>query len=276
MGLKLGIKFGLGVIQSGQKNGNVEIKPQLEVKSTAGQFSITGPVSRALNIAVGENIVFLNDRDQIQQAIIDNRPEVVNFAAENGFDLTKSEDIEKFLDEVTTWFIAKGYAKFDSVGLPLKANVRMSRKDKVALFEREYNAADDENKEYMLNAMREVMENPEATLEDILTAILEDDKVSASVTKTADAYEGSKTAASSNAVGVGIGLTFTDTNIWHKMKSNMPLELREKKKRIYNVLLEQPSKIEVYNGYENAEITAYPLEFVDDVDPVILGSKKED
>lgn len=273
--LKLNVKFTPSVVISGQKNGNVEVKPQLEVKSTLGQFGITAPVSRALGIAVGENVMFLNDRDEIQRAIVEQNPDVINFATENGFDLNNSIDVNNFLNQVQSWFIAKGYGKFDSAGNPLMANIRMSRKDKATLFEREYNAASDEEKESMIASMREVMDNEEATYEDIINAIIEDDRVAACITKQTKAYEGSKTASTSSAVGVGVALTFTDTNIWNKMKVDLDPELRERKKRIFDVDVNAPVTMECSNGYEIVEVKAYPLTYAEDVDPATFGRKED-
>ena len=54
-----GIKFGINAIQAGQKSSLLNATPQLIVKSTPGQFTITSPVSKALAIAVGENVMFL-------------------------------------------------------------------------------------------------------------------------------------------------------------------------------------------------------------------------
>ena len=275
MAIKLGISFGASVMQSGQRNVGVDIKPQLEVKSTLGQFSITAPVSRALGLAVGQNIMFACDRDQIAEAIINQNPDVINAANANGFDLTDAAQVEAFLDECETWFIAKGYQKLDSAGNPLMASLRMTKEEKAAYFKSEYDAADDDTKEGIVEQMRELMDAPEATIDDIVTAIATDENVSKYIKKQTEAFEGSKTAANSNAVGIGVALTFSDTNIWNQLKKNIDAADRDKSKRIFDVDVTAPVKTEFNNGYENVEVLLYPLTFVEDTKPAVIGGKKD-
>jgi hypothetical protein len=79
------IKFNsFAVMQSGQKSNTVNAEPQLIANTTLGKFVITAPVSKALNIAVGENVMFLNNIADVEKAIAERNPELVGWAEENG------------------------------------------------------------------------------------------------------------------------------------------------------------------------------------------------
>ena len=55
------MNFGFTAVQAGQKSSTVNAEPRLIANSTPGKFMITSPVSKALGVAVGENIQFLNN-----------------------------------------------------------------------------------------------------------------------------------------------------------------------------------------------------------------------
>ena len=70
MAMNLGnkVSFGFSAVVAGQKtSGNNE--PQLIVNSTKGKFTVTSPVTRAMGVAVGEYIQFVNNISQIEAAI---------------------------------------------------------------------------------------------------------------------------------------------------------------------------------------------------------------
>ena len=103
-----------------------------------------------------------------------------------------------------------------------------------------------------------------ASDEELIAAIEVDDIESP---KT-ESYTGSKTATTGTATGVGCPLNFTDTSIWNAMKADLK-DAKDTKNRVYNVLLDQPMEVEVNNGFKNVTVTAYPIEFVEDVDPIV-------
>ena len=80
--MKLGTKlsFGVTAVQAGQKSSTVNATPQLIANSTAGKFVITSAVSKALNIAVGENVMFLNNIAGVEMAIQNRVDAVVEYA----------------------------------------------------------------------------------------------------------------------------------------------------------------------------------------------------
>ena len=130
--MKLGnkISFGVQAVQAGQKSSTVNAAPQLIANSTSGKFVITSPVSKALNIAVGENVMFLNNIAGVEAAIQQRVDDVVNYATENGIDINTREGEEQLLAVFTQWYIAKGVKQYDSKGNPVMASERYTQADK--------------------------------------------------------------------------------------------------------------------------------------------------
>ena len=83
--------FGVQAVQAGQKSSTVNAEPQLIANSTPGKFVVTAPVSKALNIAVGENIMFLNNIAAVEAAVQSRNADVVAYAEELGIDLSTRE-----------------------------------------------------------------------------------------------------------------------------------------------------------------------------------------
>ena len=88
---KKGLSFGMGIVNAGQRA--VSEEPELVVVSTPGSFRMTAQVSKALGIAHGEYVMFINNCANIDNAIINKVPEVVAFCEEQGLDI----DLPKLL-----------------------------------------------------------------------------------------------------------------------------------------------------------------------------------
>ena len=123
--MKLGMKFNVNAVMAGQKSSLVNATPQLIAKSTPGQFTITSPVSKALGIAVGENVMFLNNIAGIEALIQSQPDELVNYCNENGWDINTPEGQEALIKDQTVWYIAKGVALFKRSGEPLLSTIRL-------------------------------------------------------------------------------------------------------------------------------------------------------
>ena len=264
--MKLGnkISFGVQAVQAGQKSSTVNAAPQLIANSTSGKFVITSPVSKALNVAVGENVMFLNNIQGVEAAIQARVDDVVNYAAENGIDINTREGEEQLLAVFTQWFIAKGVKKYDSKGNPIMASERYTKDDKAKYL--------NEHKMEIVNDQRDALiaqfgEMSDEELAEKLTI----DMVEA---PKFHACSGSKTATTASATGVGCQLNFTDTAIWGALKADLG-DLATKKNRIYNVLLDEVQKVDFNNGKENVTIDIYPIEFVEDTDPIVRATKAE-
>ena len=72
---KKGLSFGMGIVNAGQRA--VSEEPELVVVSTPGSFRMTAQVSKALGIAHGEYVMFINNCANIDNAIINKVPELL-------------------------------------------------------------------------------------------------------------------------------------------------------------------------------------------------------
>ena len=253
------VSFGFNAVVAGQKtSGNNE--PQLIANSTKGKFTVTSPVTRAMGIAVGEYIQFVNNIDQIERAIQSGNDDIKAIAEELGVDLSTREGQVAVVDACTQWAIVKGQPMLDKVGNPIMVSARLTEKDK-----RAYIAA---HAEEALAAMRDTLiervGNPDASDEELIAAI---DLEEVEYPKV-PGFTGSKTATTSNATGVGLQLGFTDSNVWGALKKDLGDDA-DKKNRIYKVLLDEAVKTTV----DGKELTIYPIEFDKDEDPIVRVGK---
>ena len=264
--MKLGnkISFGVQAVQAGQKSSTVNAAPQLIANSTSGKFVITSPVSKALNVAVGENVMFLNNIQGVEAAIQARVEDVVNYAAEKGIDINTREGEEQLLTAFTQWFIAKGVKQYDSKGNPIMASERYTKDDKAKYLDEHKMEIVDENRDALVAQFGEMSD--EELAEKLTIDMVEAPKF--------HACSGSKTATTASATGVGCQLNFTDTAIWGALKADLG-DLATKKNRIYNVLLDEVQKVDFNNGKENVTIDIYPIEFVEDTDPIVRATKAE-
>jgi len=266
MAIKLGNKmsFGFAAVAAGQKSSTVNAEPRLTVNSTQGKFVVTSPVTKAMNVAAGENIMFLNNIANVEAAIAQRVDDIVNWAEENDVDLDTREGQDAALEAFTMWAIAKGVPQYDSKGNPIMASERYTKEDKQKYI--------DANADAILEANREVLierNGGEDADDETLKSLITVDDIEA---PKFHAHTGSKTATTGSSTGVGLQLNFTDTSIWNTLKKDLG-EDKEKKNRIFNVLLDESFTAEVNNGKDNVEITAYPIEFLKDEDPIVRNAK---
>lgn len=256
------LSFGVSAIQAGQKSSTVNAAPQLIANSTVGKFVITSPVSKALNIAVGENIMFLNNISGVEAAVQSKSADVLAYAEELGLDLTTREGEDAMVAALTQWYIAKGVAQYDSKGNPIMATERFTKEDKA--------------KYLAEHAMEIVAANREALVEQF--GEMSDEELAAQLTidmvesPKYHAYSGSKTATTASATGVGCQLNFTDSSIWTALKADLG-DLKDKKNRIFDVVLTDAAKAEYNNGRENVSIDIFPIVYVRDEDPIVRSKK---
>lgn len=264
--MKLGnkIQFGVQAVVAGQKSSTVNALPQLIANSTSGKFVITSPVSKALNVAVGENVMFLNNIQGVEAAIQARVEDVVNYAAEQGIDINTLDGEKAILAAFTQWFIAKGVKQYDTKGNPVMASERYTKDDKAKYLAEHAMEIVDANRDALIAQFGEMSD--EELAQNLTVDMVEAPKF--------HACSGSKTATTASTTGVGCQLNFTDTAIWGKLKEDLG-ELATKKNRIYNVLLDEVQKVPFHNGKENVTIDIYPIEFVEDVDPIVRGAKAE-
>ena len=259
------MKFNVAIsaVQAGQKSSTVNAEPRLIANSTPGKFQVTGVVSRALGIAVGENIEFFNNIDGLEKLVNAPTQDVRDFCAEQGIDIDSAEGKREFVAACTQWFIAKGHQEFTSAGKPVMSTIRCTKEDKLEAIAQ--NGADMIKDEAFRAVLIERVGDENASDEDLINAITVEDIDSPEV----ESYTGSKTATAGSATGVGLTLNFTDTSIWTAMKAD--LEEKDTVNRVFKVLLDQPVETPVNDGFKNITVITYPVEYLEDVEPKRIG-----
>lgn len=270
---KLSFSAGFSAMQNGQKSSTVNAEPRLIAASTLGKFTITAPVSKMLNIAVGDNVLFLDNRSQIEEAIQQRLPEYVAYAEENNIDLDTPAGVDEMIRRLRTFAITKGVKMFDNKGNAVMASARLTKEDK----EKYIVEHADEILEANRDALIKLVGDDNATDEELKAAIsvdmIEGEKYHAS--------NGSKTMTTGMATGVGCQLNFTDTAIWNLLKSDLGDD-KDKKNRIFDVVFRDEEgkstmiNAQVSNGKEMVDVIAYPIVFKEDVDPIVRERKNEE
>lgn len=253
-----GLNFGVQAVQAGQKSSTVNAEPQLIANSTAGKFVITAPVSKALNIAVGENVMFLNNIAGVEAAVQAKSADILAFAEENGFDLSTREGEDACVAALTQWFIAKGVLQFTSKGEPVMATERFTKEDKAKYLDAHRMELVEANRNALVAEFGELSD--EELAEKLTVDMVESPKYHAA--------SGSKTATTASTTGVGCQLNFTDSSIWATLKKDLGDEAT-KKNRIYDVLVDEAQTVPFNNGKEEVTITILPIKFVEDSDPIV-------
>lgn len=261
-----GLSFGINVVASGVKASSVITEPVLVASSTKGSFHISGAVSKALGLVSGDNIMFANDAADVEKAVINRVDAIVEFAQNNGFDLDTPEGTSACVAAITTWYIAKGVPMFKKTGEPIMVNVRLTKEEKKKYFDEHVDEVIKNNRDKLIAAY-ELAET--ATDEEIKAAFKVDDMPSPQI----QAVSGCKLAASGNATGTGLKLSFSDSNNWEQLKSD--LKDKNSMKRSFDVDIKNPIVSKYNNGKNDVEITFYALgEHKDEVSSRI--SKKDD
>lgn len=258
------LQFGFRAVQAGQKSSTLNALPTLTANSTVGKFVITAPVSKAMDIAVGENIMFVNNITEVENAIQARTEDITAYASELGIDITTREGADALLKELTVWGIAKGVKLYKKNGEPVYATERFSKEDKA---------------KYLAEHAMEIVEANRAALVEQF-GDMSDEELARQLTVDMvespkyHAMSGSKTATTASATGVGLQLNFTDSAIWGALKADLG-EDKDKKNRIFDVLLDEATKSTYNNGKEDVEITVYPIEFKEDTNPIVREKKVE-
>lgn len=261
-----GLKFGIAAVQAGQKSSVLNAVPQLVVKSTQGQFTVTSPVTKALSIAAGENIMFLNNIDGIERLINARPAELVAYCEENGWDIDTREGQEALIKDQTVWYIAKGVLMYKRSGEPIMGTVRVTTEEKAAWIAENALAMIQDMDEQSKAAFAAAKGLEGADDETLAGAVTTDDVPS----PTYHAASGSKTSTTASATGVGLQLNFTDTAIWGALKAD--LEDKTSVNRVFDVKLEDAEEVTYNNGKEEVRIFAYPLVFAEDKAPMVRNA----
>lgn len=253
------LKFGVTAVNAGQKANTLNANPTLTANSTSGKFMISSPVSKALGLVPGDNIMFLNniEGENGVRAAIQNRMEaLVDWCSERGLDFDTPEAEDAIIKEFSTWYIAKGVPTYTQKGEPVMSTARYTKDEK-----QEY-LNDETRRAEFVAANREalVAKYGDISNEELANVVTVDDVQSPQFHQ----HTGSKTATTSNATGIGLPLNFTDSNIWHVLKSDLG-ENKNNKNRVYDVNL-TPEIVNVNDGCKIVEVKAYELSYREDAD----------
>lgn len=261
------LAFGFSAVSAGQRN--VSYESELVAGANAGSFRITPPVSKALLLQHGDNIMFVTNADNIDAAIRDKAPEVVEFCTANGLDIDSMEAAIAIHKEFDMWGIAKGIQEFDSKGNPKTTRERMTKADKAKYVDNHFekcleSARASENEELVAALNRE--EATEEELKAVLIEAIQGDEVAK--------YKGSKCANPASTTGTGVSLTFTDSNVWNQLKADMG-DTAEKLNRVFAIDVENLVDAEIFNGHENVAVKVAVLGESKEEKPIRVGKKAD-
>lgn len=260
------MSFGFSAVNAGQRN--VVAEPQVIAVSTEGGFRLTPPVTRALGVANGENVMFINNIDGIDNAIINRVPEVVEFCEANGLELGTPEAAIAIHKEFDVWGVAKGIVERDTKGNAKTTSERLSKKDKMRFVSQNFDA--------MLSA---AMESAEDEVKEALSreGITSDEQAEILVQfvtpRELPKFKGSKTANAAGLSGTGVSLNFTDTNVWKQLKSDLGADA-DKVNRVYDVDLDNIVDAVINDGYEDVTIKVLVLDNFTDKEPARIGGEE--
>lgn len=260
------MQFGFGAVNAGQRNTSVE--PQFIAVSTEGNFRITPPVSKALGVGHGDYIMFLQNIDNINDAIKAKDPAIVDFCTEQGLEFGTPEATEAIHKAFDMWAIAKGIVEYDTKGNMKTTTERLTKNDKLKYVSQHFEdmmeqVASGDDEELKDAIIRDDISKEEQM--DILTAFVN----GAEIPK----HKGSKVANPAGLTGVGTSLNFTDSNVWKQLKADMGEEATSMN-RIFDVDVEDLQDVELSDGYRKVTVKALILGEYVDKEPAKIGSKE--
>lgn len=262
-----GMSFGFSAVNAGQRK--VVAEPQVIAVSTEGSFRVTPPVSRVLGLSSGDYLMFISNIDGIDNAIATKDPVIVEFAEAQGLELGTPELVLAVHKEFDQWAIAKGVVEYDAKGNQKTTTERLSRKDKLAFVSQHF----DELLESAMNSGN--LEVIDALSRDGITKEEQMDiLVSGVQPKELIKYKGSKLANPAGLSGVGVSLTFTDSNVWKQLKADMGTDATNLN-RVFDIDVENVQDVVINNGYEEVTVKALVLGDYTDKEPVRVGKSTD-
>lgn len=253
------INFSVSAVNAGQRN--VVVNPEVIASSTNGGFRVTPPVSKALGLAHGDYLMFLNNINEIDQAINAQMPELVEFCNENGVELGSVEAAKLIHGEFDQWYVAKGIALKNGKGNYLMSNERLTKKDKITYATQNFDTMLDAAMEQADDEVKAALTREGITKEEQID-ILSEFVTPREVVK----YQGCKLANPAQLTGIGTSLTGTDSNVWNQLKSD--LDDKEAVNRAFAIDIDAPEQFEISNGFENVTVVAFLLGEYKDEAPV--------
>lgn len=261
------INFSVSAVNAGQRN--VVVNPEVIALSTNGGFRVTPPVSKALSLAHGDYLMFLNNINDIDQAINAKNPDLVEFCNENGLEFGSKEATDFIHREFDAWYVAKGIALKNGKGNYQMTSERLTKKDKVTYANQNFDTMFDAAMEQADDEVKDALTRDGITKEEQID-ILSEFVTPREVVK----YQGCKLANPAQLTGVGVSLTGTDSNVWNQLKAD--LDDKETVNRAFAINIDEVEKFEISNGFETVEIVAYALGEYKDEAPIQRTKKAAD
>ena len=190
--------------------------------------------------------------------------DILALAAELGYDLNTKDGEDAMVAHLTQWYIAKGVLQYNSKGEPVMATERYTKEDKVKYLAEHALELVAANRDALVKEFGELSD--EELAEHLTVDMVESPKFHAA--------SGSKTATTASTTGVGCQLIFTDSSICTSLKKDLGDDA-PRMNRVYKVLVDEAQTAEFNNGKENIDITILPIEFKEDVAPVVRTKKAE-
>ena len=265
---KIGISFGFSAVNSGQRNVNVD--PQLIVVSTEGGFRITPPVSKALGIGHGDNIMFLSNASEIDAAITNKVEAVVEFCEANGLEVGSQEATIALHKEFDQWAIAKGIKEYDPKGNIKMATERLTIKDKQRFVSQNFESMLEQAEAKADDEVKDVLFRDGITKEEQVEVL-----INFVTPKEVAKYKGSKAASPSGTTGPGSSLTFSDSNVWKQIKVDLGDEAGDVN-RVFEIDIENVQDVTLSDGYKEVTVKALVLGEYTDKEPSRIGSTTAD
>lgn len=241
------LSFGFGIVNAGQRKS--EYEPEVVALSTKGGFRLTPQVSTALGVQHGDYVMFINNSKELNRAIAAEMQELKDFVTAAGLEWGTPEAVAAIHKEFDMWGVAKGIILKDKNGIVLTVSERITKDDKVAYVKQNFD-------ELLSKALEsDVQELKDALTRDGITTEEQIELLSTLVKgKETPKYTGSKCANTSALLGIGVVLSFTDSNVWATLKEDMSDEDKGIYARKFAVDCSKVQTIEIFNGFENVTV----------------------
>lgn len=263
--MKLGdFSFGIKVVVSGQKVANNVSVPELIANNSQGSFTLTAGLTKKMGLQNGDFLMFLNNLSDVQAAVNSRIPQIEQLAAEHNIDLNTKEGVDAIIRGLAQWYIAKGIAKRKQDGTPVMCAARITKTDKINYLNANMDEFVAENREALI-VNHDL--DAAATDDDIKAVITVDDVPTPEI----PAFNGCKLSTNSNATGVGVKLTCSDSATWAQLREG----IEPNHKRVFTIDEKNVAVVPVNDGYEDVKVTVYPITFKEDIETTVRTKKEE-
>lgn len=242
------LSFGVSAVVSGQRKASYE--PELVALTTLGGFRITPAISKVLGIQHGDNVAFVKNVDQVQKAITDRDAAYVDWCKSAGYEPDDDAAAAAFHKEYDFWGLVKGYALFNDKGAAVMASERLSKEDRERIATEHYDEMLEQATANGSEELKAAIAEADGDKDTILPLLAQ------AVNIEKPKFTGSKAANTSGMLGTGVVLGFSDSNVWNQLTEGKAKECS----RSFPIDIDSVVRIQVYNGYENIEVSCLPFD----------------